>query len=95
MRGGCGFIGTTGEGIMGRRNGHGPLRKAKIKQNEFPKIYLDADLDFASIKIAPGVEARSYQRDGFVFCEDRRGKVIEIQVLNLSELKGSKRRSVA
>jgi len=74
---------------MGRRHGHGPIRKKKVK-SEFPKVFVDADLDFASIKIAPGVEASSYQRDGFIFCEDKNGKIIEIQVLNLSELKDLK-----
>lgn len=51
-------------------------------------MFVDADADFASIKIAPGVEARSYEKGGIVFCEDRRGRVIEIQLLNVSSLKG-------
>lgn len=79
---------------MGRRHGHGPVRKKKVK-TEFPQVHVDADADFASIKLAPGVEARSYQRDGFVFCEDKNGKIIEIQVLNLSELKDLKGTSAA
>jgi len=53
-------------------------------------VFVDADADFASIKIAPGVEARSYEKNGFVFCEDESGNVIEIQLLNLSSLKGMK-----
>lgn len=79
---------------MGSRHSHGSVRKKKLKA-EFPKIHVDVDLDFASIKIAPGVEARSYQRDGFIFCEDKNGKIIEIQVLNLSELKDKKSNSAA
>jgi hypothetical protein len=89
-----GFVRAPGEVTMGRRHGHGPIRKKKVK-GSFPLIHVDADLDFASIKLAPGVEARSYQRDGFVFCEDKKGKIIEIQVLNLSELKNLKGDSAA
>jgi hypothetical protein len=80
---------------MGRRNGHGSVRKKKVSRNDFPQVYVDADADFASIKLAAGVEARSYQKDGFVFLEDKSGKVIEVQVLNLSELKDLKGTSAA
>ena len=58
----------------------------KIK-SKFPQVYVDREADFASIKISPGIEAKSYERDGFVFCEDSDGHIIEIHVLNLSELK--------
>jgi hypothetical protein len=51
-----------------------------------PEVYIDKENDFASIKIAMGTEARSYVQDGFVFCEDSDGNVIEVQILNLSEL---------
>lgn len=68
---------------MGRHNGHGKLSK---KVESYPKILVDKDNDFASIKIAKGVESRSYEKDGFIFCEDKLGRVIEIQVLNLSKL---------
>ncbi len=68
---------------MGRHNGHGKLSK---KVESFPKILIDKENDFASIKIAKGIEARSYEKDGFIFCEDKSGRVIEIQVLNLSKL---------
>ncbi|MBI3534756.1 MAG: hypothetical protein HY072_04645 [Deltaproteobacteria bacterium] len=64
---------------------HGSFRR-KI-EDQIPSVFFDPDLDFASIKIAKGIEARSYLRDGFVFCEDRNGKIIEIQILNLSQLK--------
>lgn len=80
---------------MGRRNGHGPVRRKKIKPSKFPEVFVDPDADFASIKIAPGVEARSYAKGGFVFCEDVSGNVIEIQLLNLSYLKGLKRTPAA
>ena len=80
---------------MGRRNGDGPVRRKKVKPREFPQVFVDADADFASIKIAPGVEARSYEKGGFVFCEDVSGNVIEFQLLNLSSLKKLKRTPAA
>ena len=51
-----------------------------------PNIYIDAENDFASIKIKEGIEAKSYDKDGFVFCEDKDGNVIEIQILSLVNL---------
>ena len=80
---------------MGRGNGHGPVRRKKVKRTEYPQVFVDADSDYASVKIAPRVEARSYEKDGFVFCEDGHGNVIEIQLLNLSALKKSKPTSAA
>lgn len=68
---------------MGRHNGHGKLPK---KVTSFPQIYIDKENDFAAIKIAKGVEHKSYEKDGFIFCEDKSGRVIEIQLLNLSKL---------
>lgn len=68
---------------MGRNNGHGKLSK---KVESFPKIFIDKENDFAAIKIAKGIEHKSYEKDGFIFCEDKAGRVIEIQVLNLSKL---------
>ncbi len=35
---------------------------------------------------AQGVEAKSFERDGFLFSLDAKGKVIEVQILNLSTL---------
>ena len=83
---------------MGRSNSHDQLRKKvtrHTKKHFSPEIMVDHDSDFASIKIAPGIEARSYIKDGFVFCEDKNGKVIEVQVLNLSELAKKKKDSAA
>ena len=71
---------------MGHPQRSSSVRKKKVK-TDFPQIYVDKDSDFAAIKLAPGVEARSYEKEGFIFCEDKSGKVIEIQVLNLSDLK--------
>jgi hypothetical protein len=71
---------------MGRNHHHGPVRKGQIKKSDFPKIYYDKNLDFASVKIAPGIESRSYTKDGFVFCENDKGVIIEIQILNPSKL---------
>ena len=80
---------------MGRRNGDGPVRRKTVKRKEFPQVFVAADSDFASVKIAPGVESRSYEKDGFVFCEDERGNVIEIQLLNLRALSATKPTSAA
>lgn len=33
-----------------------------------------------------GAESKSYEKDGFVFCEDDDGNIIEIQILNLEAL---------
>ena len=69
--------------FMGRRSGSA---RRKGKEPKFPEVHIDIESDFASIKLAPGIEAKSYVQSGFVFCEDKRGKIIEVQVLNLSEL---------
>lgn len=74
---------------MARHHDHGKLSK-KLK-SELPEIYRDIDSDFASIKISNGVEAKSYIKDGFVFCEDAKGNIIEVQILNLSKLAKSKK----
>ena len=68
---------------MGRNNSHGKLSK---KVDSFPKVFIDKENDFAAIKIAKGVEHKSYEKDGFIFCENKLGRVIETQVLNLSKL---------
>ncbi|MGE4233982.1 MAG: hypothetical protein AB7F43_11690 [Bacteriovoracia bacterium] len=77
---------------MGRNNRNGSVQKKRLKK-QFPEVIVDQLADFASIKLAPGVEAKSYLKDGFIFCEDKKGHIIEIQVLNLSQLK--KRKSAA
>ena len=76
---------------MGRNHRtHQLSRKVKSKKNHFePQNYIDQDADFAAIKIAPGIEAKSYIKDGILFSENKSGKIIEIQVLNLSDLKKS------
>jgi hypothetical protein len=68
---------------MGSRHRDGKLSK---KIESFPQITLDKENDFASVKIAKGIEYKSYEKDGFIFCEDKSGRIIEIQVLNLSLL---------
>ena len=75
---------------MGRTHSNGSLRRKVKEKQAFPQILVDQQADFASIKLAPGVEAKSYAKDGFVFCEDKKGRVIEVQVLNLSELRKKK-----
>ncbi len=59
-----------------------PNREKKTPQ--FPVVSIDKDADFASIKLAPGIEARSYLKDGVLFSEDAKGRVIELQIVNLS-----------
>ena len=73
---------------MARNNGHEQVRIKKVKTKAYPEIYVDEENDFASIKLQPGVEAKSYLKDGFVFCENEAGEVIEVQILNLSQIKG-------
>ena len=64
------------------------MSRLKIKKTveSFPQIFIDKANDFVAIKIAKGIEHKSYEKDGFIFCEDKSGRVIEIQVLNLSKL---------
>ncbi len=54
------------------------------KSQKFPVVSIDHDSDFASIKLGPGIEAKSYLKDGILFSEDAKGQVIELQILNLS-----------
>lgn len=70
---------------MARHHSDGKLQNKKIK-NTYPKITVDKSADFASIKIAKGVEAESFEKDGFVFCTNKDGDIIEVQILNLSNL---------
>jgi hypothetical protein len=56
----------------------------KVKQG--PKLILaksfSGSLDFAAIKLAPGIEAKSYIKDGALFSEDAKGNIMEVQILN-------------
>ena len=56
------------------------------KADMLPKIHVDKENNFISIKIADGIENKSYEKDGFIFCEDKSGQVIEVQILNLNNL---------
>ena len=78
---------------MGRAYHHGSFRNKKV--NEYPEVYIDKDADFASIKIAPGVESRSYVKDGIIICEDQKGRILEIQLLNLRALLSPKKQLAA
>lgn len=73
---------------MARHNS--PSKLSKKVKNALPKVTIDSDADFASIKIADGVEKKSYMKNGMIFCEDEKGRIIEIQILNLSSLALSK-----
>ena len=77
---------------MARHNRHGSVRRKKV---DYPVVYIDVEADFASIKLAPGIEKTSYLKDGLVFCEDARGKIIEIQLLSISHLSALARRIAA
>ena len=62
-----------------------PKKPSKeAKSQEFSVVSIDQDADFASIKLAPGIEANSYLKDGVLFSEDAKGRVIELQILNVS-----------
>lgn len=73
--------------------GNNSTRKFRKKVNSYPKIFLDQENDFASIKLSRGIEAKSFVRQGFVFCTDSKGKILEIQILNLSLLADQKKRA--
>lgn len=82
---------------MARHHSDGQFRKTKVstKSLEFPNVYVDRENDFATIRLAPGIESKAYKKGGFIFCEDRRGKIIEIQLLSLKGLsKKSRKKSV-
>jgi hypothetical protein len=76
---------------MARNNDHDRVRNKKVTARKYPEIFIDEENDFASIKIAAGIEAKSFLKDGFVFCENAEGEIIEIQVLNLSQIKTKSR----
>jgi hypothetical protein len=79
---------------MDRTHHHGSLRNKKTLK-QYPELYVDKEADFASLKIAPGVESRSYVKDGIVVCEDGKGKILEIQLLNLKSLLQSDKKLAA
>jgi hypothetical protein len=91
---GGGRSSERGGKFMDRAHHHGSLRNKK-SLNQYPEVYIDKDADFASIKIAPGVESRSYLKDGFVVCEDQKGHILEIQLLNLRTLLATKKQMAA
>jgi hypothetical protein len=73
---------------MDRHNDHGRLSKKVSKK--LPEVYIDEDLDCASIKIAHGVESKSYVKDGFVFCEDSRGVSLKFRYSTSVKLEKSR-----
>ncbi|MBF0360911.1 MAG: hypothetical protein HQK49_07860 [Oligoflexia bacterium] len=80
--------------VHNHRNGKFSKKIIKKMIDEFPRIHLDKMADFASIKLKNGIEAKSYIKDGFIFCEDKSGKIIEIQILNLSKLKRLNKKNI-
>jgi hypothetical protein len=61
--------------------------KKSIKVNSFPQVHIDNELDFAAIKLAKGIEFKSYLKNGMIFSEDKKGRIIEVQILNISQIK--------
>lgn len=57
-------------------------KKKTSGKRKFPKLYHDKENNFVSIRLAEGVEAKSYSKNDFIFLENSRGKIIEIQILN-------------
>ena len=55
----------------------------KSDGDEFPMVSVDSGTGFAAIKLAPGIEAKSYLKDGVLFSEDANGRVIELQILDV------------
>ena len=43
------------------------------RDGEFPKILIDPDLDFASIRLQDDVEQKSYLKEGILFAENAEG----------------------
>lgn len=76
---------------MARAHRNGSLRNKVKRSPRYPKIHVDSKAGFASIKLAPGLEAESFTKDGFVFCKNEAGEIIEIQVLHLDTQSRSKR----
>ena len=68
---------------MVRHNSHGELRSRKSKV-EFPRVFVDKESDFLAIRVADGIEAHSFVRDGIVFSLDKNNRIIEVQILNFS-----------
>jgi hypothetical protein len=75
------------------RSGKLPKKNVKSKAEAFPVVILDAENDFASIRLSKGIEKCSYEKDGILFSENAKGQVIEIQILNVSKLKPRPRKS--
>ena len=69
---------------MGRNSSHDKLSN---KVGPFPKVFIDKENDFAAIKIALGIEYKSYEKDEFIFCEDKACLFAQ----SLKELYGFKR----
>ena len=49
---------------MGRNNSHDKLPN---KVGTLPQVFIDKENDFAAIKIAKGIEHKSYEQDVFIF----------------------------
>lgn|GEM_PF-4250944 len=73
---------------MGHSNGDGQFPGNSMN---YPQFFRDLEHDFLAIKLAPGIESRSYVKDGCVISEDADGKVLEIQVLSVSNFSSGSR----
>ena len=54
---------------MGRINGHGKLSKKTV--DSFPKIFIYKDNNIAAIKIAKGIEHKSYEKTDLFFVKTK------------------------
>ena len=68
---------------MARNNSSDKLSKKKVmkKSKPYPKVKIDKENNFISIKFNKGIEAKSYLKKGILFSENEDGEVIEIQIV--------------
>ena len=56
-----------------------------MSNSDYPKVFVSHEHDFASVKLSSEIEAKSYLKNGLLVSEDQSGKIIEVQILNLSD----------
>ena len=56
-------------------------KKVINKLKPFPKVNIDKENNFISIKFNKGIEAKSYLKKGILFSENTEGEVLEIQIV--------------
>ena len=68
--------------MVGHNSSRKLSKKKVAKKSAYPKIVVDKDNNFLSIKLKAGVEVKSYLKKGVLFSENEKGEVIELQVVN-------------